>query len=239
MRYLTYLSLAFALMYTNIASADIPKHMKELTLENLRVVADNTLRIDVTVIDETAKKPYTWQMTPADVAIFYDLLENLQNKLVKETNLNISDPESTYAGLSIQITNKYGEKIEPIIVYKHHVTYAYGERISDDPNRDLEYTIWGMNYRFANQDLMWKMLPIISFDDCVKLGNRLVSTSPRQCLLTNGDIFLEVGEKPSQKSLSIMNFEDCLTDGQAIINTFPRRCIASGGHVYTEAPKIR
>lgn len=221
------------------AMAEIHQDIKTFSFKNLRTIADNTLKIKVTVTDEKSKTPYQWYMTPSNRAIFYDLLENIPQRQGAPSSLNIVDPTSGYKGLQIDITNRYSENIQAIVVYKGSIKTAEGALISADLNRELEYAIWGMNYTVKNQELMWKMLPINSFKDCVKLGNRLVETSPRQCLLTNRDIFLEVNEKATQESLSIKNFEDCLTKGQAIINTFPRRCIAAGGHVYTEAAKIR
>lgn len=218
---------------------DIPQDITKFSFKNLPVIADNTLTVDVKVIDIEDNENFVWRMTPSDIAIFYDKLKMMQQKQPEQVMLDIQNPESGYRGLEFTITNKYGEKIEPFTVYNGKLLTFAGDEIIKDHNRDFEYTIWGLNYTPKNQTLMWKMLPIIDFDECIKLGNRLVETTPRQCLLNNGDIFLDINEKPTQEALSIKNFDDCLVKGQAIINTFPRRCIAAGGHIYTEPPRVR
>tara|TARA_R110000868_G_scaffold218576_1_gene468961 strand:+ start:105990 stop:106718 length:729 start_codon:yes stop_codon:yes gene_type:complete len=234
-----FILLLLIAMHVTPVNADIPQHIKSFTLEDLRTIADNTLKISVTVNDTDSSTPFSWNMAPSDIAIFYKTVETLHDRNEIMSNVDITDPVSGYQGLTINIVNKYGENIEPFKVFKGVLSYLDGQKISLDINRHLEYLIWGMNKSRKNQDLAWKMLPITSFHDCVKLGYKMVETSPRQCLMTNGDIFLDVGESVTQEALSIQNFSDCLVKGQAIINTFPRRCIAAGGHVYTEPPIIR
>lgn len=218
---------------------DIPERITQFSFENLNIIADNTLKIEVKIIDTHVLEPYVWRMTPADIAVFYDKLKNIRNTKPIVSNLVITNPSKRYRGLEFTITNKYNENIEPFVLFDGKLLSFSGEELTKDHNRDLEYTVWGLNYSQKNQSMMWKFLPIIDFKTCIKLGNRLIETTPRQCLLTNGEIFLDVDEKPTQESLSIKTFDDCLMKGQAIINTFPRRCIAAGGHVYAEPPRIR
>ncbi|MAI07424.1 MAG: hypothetical protein CMF61_00560 [Magnetococcales bacterium] len=238
-------SVFLGMMLLSIASStfaknkDIPENVNNFSFENLGVIADNTLTVDVKIIDIQDNDNYTWRMTPSDIAIFYDKLRLMKEKQPTPITLNIPNPESGYRGLEFTITNKYGETIQPFTAYNGQLLTFSGEEIIKDHNRDFEYTMWGLNYTSKNQTLMWKMLPIIDFDECIKLGNRLVETTPRQCLLNNGDIYLDINEKPTQEALSIKGFDDCLVKGQAIINTFPRRCIAAGGHIYTEPPRVR
>jgi hypothetical protein len=227
--------------FTNIAwstNEDISENIQNFSFKDLQVIADNTLKVSVRVLN-TQEQPYSWLMTPSDIAIFYSKLKKIQQSEPKLNNLIINNPESGYIGLEFLITNKYGETLKPFSVYNGQLIDFNGQELTKDHDRDFEYTIWGLNYTEKNQSLMWKVLPIINFHDCTKLGNRLIETTPRQCLLTNGEIFLDISEKPTQEALSIKNFDDCLIKGQAIINTFPRRCIAAGGHIYTEPPRIR
>ena len=242
MRPLILTFLCLMLMVQNSAeakNADIPSSVTQFSFENLAVIADNTLKVEITVMDTQALELFKWRLSPADMGVFYKKLAQLPNKATVESNLDIPNPESGYRGLEVAITNKYGEQIEPFTIYNGALKTFNGEKLMTDPNRDLEYTLWGLNYSPKNQRMMVKMLPIIDFDQCVKLGNKMVPTTPRQCLLKNGEIFLDVAEKPTQESITIRDFDECLVKGQAIINTFPRRCIAAGGHVFAEPPRVK
>lgn len=231
--------LVFNMDTAHAQNKDIPENINVFSFKDLPVIADNTLKVEVKVVDTQAEKPFIWNMSPADIAVFYDKLKNIKSVQPILSDLNIPNPKSGYRGLEFTITNKYGESLEPFTIFNGQLLSFNGVELAKDPNRNFEYTIWGLNYSNKNQSLMWKMLPIINFDQCVKLGNRMVHTTPRQCLLSNGDIFLDIAEKPTQEALSIKDFDDCLVKGQAIINTFPRRCIAAGGHIYTEPPRVR
>ena len=88
------------------------------------------------------------------------------------------------------------------------------------------------------QVLATQVLPIFTFDHCRILGNIIVETQPRQCLLPDNNLIFEVPEKATLASLKINNFEMCLKEGQALIHTFPRRCMAAGGRVFTEPPRL-
>lgn len=231
--------LALLLCVNSAHAADsIPKNIEEFSLGNLKVIADNTLKVTVQVDDENLPQPHIWDMIPSDIAILYTQLANVNQVKERFSDLMIENPSESYNGLLITITNKYGEELKPFRIFNGDITSG-DKHIATDTNRDIEYTIWGLNDSPRNLELTWRMMPIISFNDCMKLGNQVVETTPRQCLLSNGDIFLDVNEEPTQEALSVKTFDDCLVKGQALINTFPRRCITAGGHVFAEPARVK
>ena len=229
--------LASSVCMAQIASAanDIPRKIHFSTLDKL---ADNTLEITVSVEEGLGDNNMSWVMSSSQRAVFFAKFKALQKAKEAYSPLNIPDPESAYTGLSVTIKDTHGRNLIPIYIYKASVRDERGNLITLDPSRQFEYWLWSTGAP-ENLGLAGKILPIIDFNHCVDLGHRLVETTPRQCLLANGDIFLDILESPTQESLAIHSFDDCLAKGQALINTFPRRCIASGGHVFSEPARLR
>lgn len=227
-----HVSLAIVTLSSAYA-VDVPR---KINFASLAKIADHTLNIEVRTagLEENVE----WVISPSDTAIFYAKLRSLKNAKVAYSPLNIEDPENGYSGLYITITDSNGRKLIPIHVYKERVSDERLNLITLDPLRDLEYWLWSTGAP-ENLTSVQKALPIIDFKQCAALGHRIVETTPRQCLLANGNIFLDVMERPTQESLKIKTFDDCLVDGQALINTFPRRCIAAGGHVFAEPPRLK
>jgi hypothetical protein len=217
----------------------------ELSLKQMSEISAQTMRVDVSAIlkmDETTdnknSNALTWQMSPTDWPVLFTRIVKADQEEAKYDDLKIPQPESPYNGFKIQIQNRFGENLAPVVLYNGLLKSEQGHAYAMDPDRGTEYWLWGTSNKVRALDDGWKYMPVISFKQCIDMGNRLIETVPRQCLMTNGDIFLEIPEEPTQESIGIADFDDCLTFGQALINTFPRRCIAAGGHVYTEPPRV-
>lgn len=180
---------------------------------------------------------YKWQLTKTHIPVFLNRIQTIEQAQYEDWDLRITNPDQDYKGLEIQVEFKNGEKLDPFTVYDGTIKVD-GKVISEDPNRAFEYWLFSLNTQKANQEIAARVLPIFTFSQCAQIGNPIIHTSPRQCLMANQHIFLDVPEKPTQATLNVTNFDECLAKGEAIIDTFPRRCIMAGGHVFTEPPRI-
>ena len=215
-------------------AVDIPR---KFHLDKINIIADHTLDIRVTVKSKDAD--ISWNLSPSDRAIFYRKLPELRTAKEAYQPLDIPEPQKMdYHGLAVTIIDHTGKQLLPFTVHNSLVTDERSDLIVRDPHRMFEYWLWSTHMP-VNAKHVHKALPIIDFKQCASLNLRIVDTSPRQCLVENTDIFLDVPDKPTQKSLEIDTFDECLVEGQALINAFPRRCIAAGGHVFSEPPRIK
>jgi hypothetical protein len=202
--------------------------------------AKETAKITVTTLFEGEGFPhYTWDVPQDQKAVLFTWLKDIaRGDINRDPTLATEGKVKEYRGVEIQFLDYNGGKLETITLYNELVRNAFGDVLFRDFGRYFEYWVWSTTEVFELQAVAAKVLPIYSFDQCLRLGNPIIETFPRQCLLADGDIFLEVSEKPTMESLLIHKFDDCLEKGQALINTFPRRCVAAGGHVYTEPPRL-
>lgn len=217
------------------ASVDIPR---KIHFNALSKIADNTLKIKISTLNKEKKNTLEWFVSSGDRAILFTKLAGLEHAIKTYSPLKIKDVSDDYQGIQITITDTNGRNLVPITLYKGALRDERGNLFAIDPLRHFEYWLWSTG-NSLNLNSVYKMLPIIDFKQCASLGHQIIETKPRQCLVHNGDIFLDVMEEPTQESLSITTFDACLVEGQAIIQTFPRRCIAAGGHVFTEPPRLK
>ncbi len=182
-----------------------------------------------------------WLMGQTQQAVFLTKLANLPiNPVVEDLILpRVPSPDPRYTGLTILLQTKSGRRFAPIQVFEGTVRGAGGEYIGPDVGRKLEYWLFGTARIRRDQMVASRLVPVITFEQCRLLGQRIVETTPRQCLLSDGNILLETAELPTLISARMTSFEQCLTNGgHALIYTFPRRCVAAGGRVFTEPPQV-
>ncbi|MEC9292559.1 MAG: hypothetical protein VX730_09175 [Pseudomonadota bacterium] len=227
--------LAVNLVWNFSAAAQI-----SLDEELVDKTAQETSKITIRVLFEGENFPsYTWDVPQPQKPILFTWLKDMaRGDIDRDPVLAVHGKVKEYRGLEIEFFDYDGGKLETITLYNELVKNDFGDILFRDLGRYFEYWVWSTTDVFELQDVAAKVLPIYAFEQCLRLGNPIIETYPRQCLLADGDIFLEVNEKPTLEALLINNFDDCLEKGQALINTFPRRCVAAGGHVYTEPPRL-
>ena len=212
--------------------------MLPFTMASIQEITDDILKLEIEIDFGAEAESITWTFPQTHIATFFSRLTKLKGMKSDHPELTIANPENTpYIGLKLHFFNKENRPYETVFLYNGDVSTTRG-LLATDVDRKLEYWVFGINTSYANRLIAAKGLPIISFKECVLIGNPIVETTPRQCLMANGDIFLDIEEMATQKALSVTNFDTCLNKGEAIINTFPRRCITAGGHVFTEPPRL-
>ncbi|MFZ2620491.1 MAG: hypothetical protein WAX89_06415 [Alphaproteobacteria bacterium] len=150
---------------------------------------------------------------------------------------------AAYKGITLTMNlfgdgDKSGGTLGPLTVFNGRISDNKGKLLRRDPGRRLELWLFGTAKRRKDMLLAIQAIPVFTFDQCRLLGNMIVASTPRQCLLPDGNLLLDVPETATVASMRIKNFDDCLEQGQALIDTFPRRCVAQGGRVFTEPPRI-
>lgn len=145
-------------------------------------------------------------------------------------------PSSGYKGLKVMMSTIGGKKFEPLTIQNGRIT-SNGKLVKTDTGRAIEY--WLFSTARVKRDWLLgpQVLPVLTFEQCRLLGMQVVETEPRQCLLPDGTILLDVPEKPTLQSLRITDFAGCLKHGKGLINTFPVRCVVAGGRVFAEPPQ--
>ena len=181
-----------------------------------------------------------WQLTRTEQSVLLGKFLREASSLHKDDDLlnKVKKPISEYKKIKIYFYTNKGEKLYEFGINKGFLRDITGRIIKRDPGRELEYWLFGTAKIRKHQLLASQVMPVFTFEQCKIMGNVIVESSPRQCLLPDNNILLEVTTRPTLESLSINNFESCLEQGEALINVFPRRCMAAGGRVFTEPPKI-
>jgi len=208
-----------------------------LNAENITEITDNigsaTLSVDMTT------ENISWPITQTELAVLMGRLQNLKAKPHHNDTLfaALKEKNPNYNGITLTLHTRDGNKITPLHVFEGNVR-SDGALYERDPGRELEYWLFGTAKVVKQQILATQVLPIFTFNHCRILGNVIVNTQPRQCLLPDNNLLFEVPEKPTLASLKINDFDACLKEGKAIIHTFPRRCMVAGGRVFTEPPRL-
>lgn len=181
-----------------------------------------------------------WEMSQTALTVFLNKLATWDESPVADDGIwpFIDEPDDRYKGAIVLLQTKEGRRFAPIRVYKGKMLAPNGAQLARDPGRAMEYWLFGTARIRRDQLLGSQFLPIYTFDQCRVLGQRVIETTPRQCLLANNNLMLETQEPPTIMSARLKSFEDCLKQGQGLIYTFPRRCIAAGGRVFTEPPIV-
>jgi hypothetical protein len=181
-----------------------------------------------------------WQMSQTALTIFLHKLATLNQQPVPEDAIwpKLTKPDPRYNGLLVLLQTKDGRRFAPFRVFMGKMAIDRNNPIAGDPGRAMEYWLFGTARIRRDQLIGANVLPVYTFTQCTQLGQRVIETTPRQCLLANNHLLLETGESPTLASAQMQSFQDCLQGGSGLIYTFPRRCVAAGGRVFTEPPQI-
>jgi hypothetical protein len=188
-----------------------------------------------------------WVMNQTQLAVLMNKLRDLlqpsddaraQPPLEDTIWPELAPKEPAYQGVLVVLQTVTGERFAPVRVFAGKVVDPKDTVLVTDPGRFLEYWLFGTARVRRDQMLGANVLPVFTFEQCRLLGQRIVETQPRQCLLPDNNLLLETDERPTLESAKMKTFAQCLNDGEALIYTFPRRCVAAGGRVFTEPPVV-
>jgi hypothetical protein len=181
-----------------------------------------------------------WQMSQTALTVFLNKLATLDERPVADDGIwpNIPKPDPRYNGILVMLQTKEGRRFVPFRVFMGNMAVGPDYQVAKDPGRAMEYWLFGTARVRRDQLIGASVLPVYTFDQCRSLGQRVIETTPRQCLLANNNLLLETAERPTLQSAKITTFAECLKQGTGLIYTFPRRCVAAGGRVLTEPPII-
>lgn len=188
-----------------------------------------------------------WVMNQTQLAVLMNKLRDLlqpSDEVLVQAPLEdtiwpeLGAKEPAYQGVLVVLQTVTGERFAPVRVFAGKVKDPQNNTLVTDPGRFLEYWLFGTARVRRDQMLGASVLPVFTFEQCRLLGQRIVETQPRQCLLPDNNLLLETDERPTLESTKMQTFDQCLKNGKALIYTFPRRCVAAGGRVFTEPPVV-
>ncbi len=182
-----------------------------------------------------------WLMSTTQRDVLLDsLLQFMPEKPQPEDLLwpKLKKMDPKYKGFRIVMRTVWGRNIAPMTIFEGKVSAENGATLAADYGRRMEYWMFGTSRVRRDQMVGASVLPVITFEQCRLLGQPIVYTRPRQCLLPDNNLLLETSEMPTLQSARITTFDECLVNGKALIYTFPRRCVAAGGRVFTEPPRV-
>ncbi len=150
---------------------------------------------------------------------------------------NFASHVQNYRGLQLRfaLVSNSPKQLPPLRIINKQVTAPAG-MVAVDPGRLTEYWLFGTAPKPEIKTALVEALPVATFEQCQIMGNTIVNTTPRQCVLPDKSLVLETFDVPNEDSLTVIYFHDCLKYGRALINTFPRRCLLPGGRVIAEPP---
>lgn len=217
------------------------------TLEAIRSVREDIQQVRVLVdMGAGADNPY-WDMGHTQIEVFLDRLETLPANPLPEDDVwpQLKHKEPAYHGMLLLIETVDGKRFAPLRVFEGRIMAldpqymgTVTRTVAPDYGRYMEYWLFGTARVRRNQLLGVHVMPVLTFEQCRLLGQRIVETVPRQCLLPDNNLLLESTQFPTLESARIETFDECLKEGEALIYTFPRRCVAAGGRVFTEPPQV-
>lgn len=207
-------------------------------VENVENVVSASLVVEMGKGD---KNPH-WVLTQTDIAVLFGALQKAPARTFAEGEVDEKrippNPKSAYRGLVVSFDTVGEVVMDPLHVYNGFIRDEAGNPLQADSSRYVEYWLFGTAHIREQQAIALQVLPVVTFEQCRVLGNVIIPTQPRQCLLADGNLLLEVPEPPTPASLKINSFDGCLKQGAALINTFPRRCMVAGGKVFTEPARV-
>jgi hypothetical protein len=211
---------------------------------NLDVVAKERENIATAlVVVEIGHGPENpqWVMGQTQLQVFLTrLLEASDQPKTAEDGIwpHLPALNAQYKGIRILLRTADGRRFAPMMVFEGKVTAPNLSVVTPDHGREMEYYLFGTARVRRDQMLGVGFLPVYTFEQCRLMGQKIVDTTPRQCLLPDNNIVLETSEAPTLEAARMTSFNDCLKHGKALIYTFPRRCLAAGGRVLTEPPQV-
>ncbi len=227
----------------NQPNPDVPLPQDALlvpTLEGI-LAARESMQVAVVAVDmgRGEDNPF-WQMSQTALTVFLNKLATLNQAPTSDDAIwpKLAKPDPRYNGLLVLLQTKEGRRFLPFRVFMGQMAMSPDNVVATDPGRAMEYWLFGTARVRRDQLIGANVLPVYTFNQCRLLGQRVVETTPRQCLLANNNLLLETAEPPTLQSARITNFNECLNSGTGLIYTFPRRCVAAGGRVFTEPPII-
>lgn len=189
--------------------------------------------------------PIEWEVPRTEVDVLFGKLRRLRKGEHKDDQLldQLGARHANYKGIFLDFKTKPKVKagdthVPNMIVFNGFVRDSNGNPIFPDPGRQLEYWLWGTSKTRIHQRMALEALHVFNFNQCLLMGNLIVETEPRQCLMADETVMLEVPDRPSLEEARIKDFEECLDKGRAIIDSFPRRCVAAGGKLFAEPPRL-
>ncbi|PZP39494.1 MAG: hypothetical protein DI585_03910 [Pseudomonas fluorescens] len=240
-----------------VAWAQMSKHVKAVAHQPLPVMPQDDVlpatlaaiyqnRIDIDqalVVVDMGQGPDNpqWLMSATQREVLLDtLLQFMPDKPQPEDAIwpQLKPRDPAYKGIRVMLRNVWGRNFAPFTIFEGKVVAENGAVLVPDHGRRLEYWMFGTSRIRRDQLVGAHVLPVLTFEQCRLLGQQIVHTRPRQCLLPDNNLLLETAEMPTLKSARIKDFDGCLKDGKALIYTFPRRCMAAGGRVFTEPPRV-
>lgn|GEM_PF-2100642 len=211
-----------------------------VSLEDILSRRDKIDRIDVVVDMGLRQDNPHWEMSATEKPIFLSRLANMPEKPLPIDSVwpQVKAPEPQYHGLTVLMRTFDGRRFAPLHVFAGKVEAPNSVVLVPDYGRNLEYWLFGTARVRRDQMLGATVLPVLTFDECRLLGQKIVYTTPRQCLLPDNNILLDTGSIPDVTAARVTTFDQCLLHGRALIYTFPRRCLTTGGRVFTEPPRV-
>lgn len=210
------------------------------TLSEIGARADDLTTVTVIVEMGQGEDNPRWLMSSTHVAVMADLLANLPERPQPVDDLwpHLPRPDAKYKGVRLLLQTLDGKRFAPMMVFEGKIMGPTGDVIAPDYGRAFEYWLFGTARVRRDQILGAHVLPVLSFEQCRLLGQRIVYTTPRQCLLPDNNLLLESQDLPTMEAARVKDFDGCLKHGSALIYTFPRRCMTIGGRVFTEPPRV-
>lgn len=191
-----------------------------------------------TVTLETGKKETTWLVPQRKIPVIFSKLRYAPAGPHKyDEFFNTLPSPKGYKGVVVKFANTTGGTTPPFRVFGGAIYSEDGTLLYNDSGRQLEYWLAGTAQTYAHQKDVLEVLPVFDFEQCINLGHVVVDTTPRQCLMPNEKVMLDMPESLTSYDFSVQNFDECLQKGIAIIQSFPRRCIGPTGLLFAEPPR--
>lgn len=180
-----------------------------------------------------------WVMSQTQMQVLLRKLAELPDVPRSEDQIwpKLPRKDAAYKGVVLLLETVDGRRFAPLRIFEGKLLDGK-KTLGKDYGRMLEYWLFGTARVRRDQLLGVNVLPVISFEQCRIMGQKVVETTPRQCLLPDNNLLLETSERPTVASARLRDFDECLKSGVALIYTFPRRCVAAGGRGFTEPPRV-
>ncbi len=188
----------------------------------------------------TGADNFRWTPSQTEISVLLGKLERLEETPHPYDDIFVQAPlpNSAYKGVILRIKTNFGDLFGTIRLTNGRLIDAKNQTLAYDAGRKLEYWLYSTGENPKTRAVAAQVLPFFAYEQCINVGNLTVETTPKQCILPDGRLMLDVPEEPTTASLQAIDFESCKQFGKALINTFPRRCLAAGGRVFTEPAKL-
>lgn len=214
----------------NAAKAEEVSFDLNTFVDNLKDV----YRISVQLDRQDDKQNLYWHLNLPKRYILAEKLMAISPYEKLDNSQFLADKDETYKGVVLQAHTRDGNRFSNIRVHNGRITANDDELIRYDNNRALEFWLLGTAENISQRYVIAQTLQVISFEQCVELGNPIKPTDPRQCLLPTGDILFETEGGITEEALAVNSFDECLLNGLKLIRGVPRKCVAAGGRVFLE-----